>query len=387
MDEGLPYAQRIVVVLHDFVSGGTERVAIRLANEWASTGRDVSIFCGTEAGPTRHLVEAGVRVGSVRPATPRSLFSRYTLGSALADHVKDAPSDIVFAPGNFHLPVLARFVAIAGTDATTVCKLSNPVALATRIPLIRAIHARSLRALARPIDTLIAMSPALQAQAAWVLGRDDIGLGWEPILTDPGASPRAMGRERPTGRPFLLAAGRLEPQKNLGLALEAFARSSAASVADFVLLGEGSERKALTRLARRLGIVDRVRMPGYQEDIQEYLRQATALLLTSRYEGYPAILVEAVAAGVPVISTACSPAIPEILNPTLDTLVDADPDAFAAAIDRVMVNDFMRSALPPSELIARHQIKPAAAAYLRLLDEARVASLLLRHGSATTSQS
>ena len=120
-------AHRILVVLHDFSGGGTERVAIRLANQWARMGREVRIFCGTEAGPLRSLVEAQVFVEQADPILPRSLFSRIRLGFALAAAADRFQPDAVFAPGNFHLLAMAAFGLRDRSGAATLCKISNPL--------------------------------------------------------------------------------------------------------------------------------------------------------------------------------------------------------------------------------------------------------------------
>ncbi len=82
---------RILIVLHDFSGGGTERVAIRLANQWARMGRAVRIFCGTEAGPLRGLVDDAVSVEQADPVLPRARFSRIRLGIALARAAETLP--------------------------------------------------------------------------------------------------------------------------------------------------------------------------------------------------------------------------------------------------------------------------------------------------------
>lgn len=368
-----PVAARIAIVLHDFSGGGTERVAIRLANAWAEAGRSVTIVCGTEAGTARDLVGARVRVVRTDRACVRSLTSRSTLGRSLAGYVADNSQDVVFAPGNFHLPVLARFAAAGTSGATTICKLSNPLAFLGRSVTQRTIYEFALRRLVRAIDGLVAMSPVLRDEARKVLARADIAMAWEPILADHTVClPRCAAL---SARPTIVAAGRLEHQKNFALALDAFARSERARDARLVLFGEGSQAKALARRAQRLGIADRVVMPGYRAAIDGDLGCASAFLLTSRYEGYPAVLVEALAAGTPVIATRCSPAIEEIVGDCpASTIVRGDAGSLAAAIDAVLARGVAHSA-GSALLVARHSTAAAAAAYLQLLDATHAAAL------------
>ncbi len=102
-------------------------------------------------------------------------------------------------------------------------------------------------------------------------------------------------------RTKLLVVARLEPEKRVALALDAFAKS-APQDACLIIVGEGSERAALRRLAHELGITDRVFFEGSQ-DGSSYYSAADLVLVPSRYEGYGLVIVEALAAGKPVLST------------------------------------------------------------------------------------
>jgi len=101
--------------------------------------------------------------------------------------------------------------------------------------------------------------------------------------------------------PKLLYVGRLEAEKNVRLALEAFAKSAPEN-ACFIILGSGSKRVALGDAARDLGISLRVFFEG-EKTPDPYYKLADLVLLTSRYEGYPGVVAEALSAGKPVLST------------------------------------------------------------------------------------
>ncbi len=360
-------AKRILVAMHDFAGGGTERTAIRLANEWARRGRTVRIFCGFESGPTRALVSDVVQVREADPVLPRSLASRATLGLHLRREALLWQPDAIFGIGNFHIPVLAAYNAAGGSPAKTLCKLSNPLSLSGLTRLLAPFHAFGLRMLTKDIDALVAMSPALRDEACTVLKRPDVFLAPEPVLSGPPTA-RAAAHSTPKAPPLLVCAGRLEKQKNFSLALEAFAALPASRGARLAILGEGSQRQALERQARRLGVADRVHMPGHVADIGVWLQQATAFLSTSRYEGYPAVLIEAIASGVPVVTTASSPAIREIIDDMAHgEIVTSDPTALAMALDRWIRAP--ATASPEPGQLQRHRVEWAAGAYLRLLDD------------------
>ena len=153
----------------------------------------------------------------------------------------------------------------------------------------------------------------------------------------------------------------------------------AAADARLILLGEGRLRGALAARARRLGIEQRVAMPGYVDDIRAALDRARLCVISSDYEGYPAVAIEALAAGVPVVATDCSPAIHEILgDPRLGMIVPAgDAAALAVAIDA-------RLASVPANRRPRHggDRPPHRAGRRRLPRPVRPAGAMSEAGSA-----
>ena len=357
-------AARILIVLHDFSGGGTERVAIRLANQWAGMGRAVRIFCGTEAGPLRGLVDPAVFVEQADPVLPRAPLSRIRLGLALAAASGRFRPDAVFAPGNFHFLAIAAFGLRDRSGAATLCKISNPLARCDRRGLSGWLRRRVMRLLAARTDCLVAMSPALRAEAASMIPADRVAARWEPLI--PAArTPAGPRLERDPS--LIVAAGRLEPQKNFALAIEAMAHLSRWTDARLVILGEGSERAHLTQMIDRLGLHGRVTLQGHVRDVTPWLERAACYLMTSRYEGYPASLVEALASNVPAVVTPCSPALSEILPPgSLGGVTAPDAGAIAGALQTVLRRQRLQSVDPM--LLARHDEERAAASYLDLID-------------------
>lgn len=354
-------AARIGIVLHDFPAGGTERIAIRLANAWAEAGRAVTIFAGSAAGPALALVAPGVAIAAADPPIPRGRGSRFRLGRRLAGMIAERGVDALVCPGNFHLPVIR---AARRLPCAVIAKLSNPLRGRDRNALHRGGFALVMRLVARRIDRFVAMSPALATEARALLATP-VTVVDEPIL----AAPSAPHRRRAGGAPLILCAGRLVAQKDFALALAAFARLQRPA-ARIVVLGDGPERGPLERLATRLGIAGRVEFAGHVADIAPWLARADLLLLSSRFEGYPAVLVEALAAGVPVVATRCSPAIDEILaDPSFGRVAASTPEALAVAIESVLSADGVAEA-PRAALALRHAAAASAACWLAVLDDA-----------------
>lgn len=361
-------ARHIAIILHDFSTGGSERIAIRLANRWAAMGRRVTIVCGTETGNARALVGSGVAVRPCTPETIRSPWSRVQLGWRMARIIRDEAPDIVFSPGNFHLIILAflgrqRFAK----RPVFISKLSNPVRPKGLRRHMAWIADAAIRLAAAPADMLVAMSPSLLAEARSVFPVHAIAEIAEPILEDDLEAPH--GRVGYDPARLILCAARLAPQKDILTAIRAFAELPPALKARLLIVGEGPLRGRLEREAQRLGVASRVEMPGHVPDIAPYLARADLYLMSSHYEGYPAVLVEAIAAGVPIVTTDCSLALPEIFaSPELGSIVrQREPEAIAAAIAARL------SRPPPSpgaarQVTDRHKLGASAADYLALFD-------------------
>lgn len=134
--------------------------------------------------------------------------------------------------------------------------------------------------------------------------------------------------------PIILGVGRLTAQKRFDLLINAFALIDHTD-AQLVILGDGAERSRLIKLISFLGLSDRVTLLGFVTDVAEQYRQADLFVLTSRYEGLPAVVLEAMAANCPVLSTDCFAAARSLLeNAEGCGIVElADPAKLAKMID------------------------------------------------------
>jgi len=360
-----PTIRSIGLVLHDFPLGGTERIALRLARAWSERGIAVTLFVGEDKGPLRPMVPPGVRLVPADPAVPRGRHSRDRLGGAAAAHFAREPVDGLFVPGNFHWEIVPALARIPHRPAIVV-QISSPLRMTQRGWLRQFGFERRMRRLLRDADALVAMGALHEAQAEAILGRTTSTIIPLPALDDDRPVSPASGRT-------ILAAGRLIHQKGFDLLIDAFARLDDPA-ARLVIAGSGPEEAALARRIADRGLDGRIRLAGFIPDIRPLLDEARLFAMASRFEGYGAVILEALGAGRPVIATASTPAADDVLgDPASGIVVPVeDIDALAGAL-RTLLD---RPAPDPHRLartVDAYRIGAGADAYLACFERALAA--------------
>ena len=144
--------------------------------------------------------------------------------------------------------------------------------------------------------------------------------------------------DRPEDRPVLIAIGRLTEQKDYPTLFEAFRRLRHRPNPVLWIMGSGELETSLKQLAAELGIADRVVFQGFRRDVLAYAAAADLMVLSSAWEGFANVIVEAMAMGTPVVATDCEHGPGEIIADGVNgRLVPVgQPDALAAAIDDVL---------------------------------------------------
>lgn len=140
------------------------------------------------------------------------------------------------------------------------------------------------------------------------------------------------------GPPIVLSAGRLARVKDYPTLLRAFRQVSQNRDLCLIILGEGSWRKRLEKMIRKLGLQEKVSLPGWVSNPYAFMSRAAAFVLSSKNEGLPTVLIEAMACGCPCVSTNCPSGPAEILdNGRFGPLVPmGDDSALAAAMEQVL---------------------------------------------------
>lgn len=353
----------ILVVLHDLPLGGTERVALRLADAWAAAGCHVTLLCGAATGAQAGLVPDSIDLVECDPPIPRGLGSRKRLGQAVAKHLQEHPADLLFVPGNFHWSVSRDVAQALGEDRPTiVAQLSSPIFKYGRKGLKQLAFEIGARRRLRDVDAMVTLSPYTIHEVNRLLGRRITSAIPLPALGD------EIHDSRMASGKLIVAAGRLAPEKGYDVALKAFAKV-ADPEAHLAFVGDGPLRAELEALADSLGVRDRVTFAGYAPDIGPWLDRARMLLLSSWHEGFGAVIVEALGRGRPVVATDCTPAVRDLLwTPAHGQVVQTgDIDGLAAAL----TTELEVAAPDPMALVdavQSYRLTPVALAYLTLFE-------------------
>ena len=353
---------RIGIVIHDFALGGTERIAVRLAAAWVDLGAEVEIFCGSDRGPIRDLLDPRVTVAVAKRPISRGLWSVSKLATAAARHYARHHADGLFIPGNYHWPVVAAIAALpAASRPRIIAQISSALEKDQRGAVRQKLFERRMRGELAGADVVVALAGEAAHLARRILSQpvETIAL---PVLPDVAGGPCPV----PPDPPMILAAGRFVGQKDFVTLVEAFALLDHPT-ATLVIVGDGPQMQRVRARVKALGIGDRVTLAGYAPDIRPWLDQARLFVLSSRHEGYAAVIVEALAAGRPVVTTDCTPAAAELIDsPEVGMVVPiGDPPALAKAM-RAMLDQPAPDPQALARRVDRFRIGPIARAYFDL---------------------
>lgn len=301
------------ILLPSLAGGGAERAMLNLAGELVRRGRRVTLLLFAATGALAEQVPEGVSVevlGARRAATAALPLARWI----------DRRRPRVLLSVMLHTNMAASVgVKLARYRPRFVWSLQNlpGAVIAAMGPVKAAVLRAGLGRAVRVPDAIGAVSDGV-ARAFLELRpevAEKIVRLYNPVVDAARIRPR---RTRAEGEPpRLIAVGRLAPQKDYPLMLRAFARlrrDPAGNQAELMILGEGPLRAELEAMAATLGIADAVQMPGFVGDTGVWLDRSDIFVMSSAFEGLANVIPEAMAAGLPVVTTDWPPAAREVLG-------------------------------------------------------------------------
>jgi GalNAc-alpha-(1->4)-GalNAc-alpha-(1->3)-diNAcBac-PP-undecaprenol alpha-1,4-N-acetyl-D-galactosaminyltransferase len=350
---------RCTLIIHTLTSGGAERVMSRMANYWAERGWEITLLIFTDGKePPFYQLDPRINyrpldIAKVSTNPVAGIWNNLTSRKSLRTAIVESKPDVV----------------ISFLERTNVITI-----LATRslnIPLLVSVRNdpamlspgkmwEILRRWTYPFADRVVVQTERAGNYFPAKLKNRIVVMPNPVILPPTTMSEEIAN-LPTDR-SLIAIGRLTSQKGFDLLLQALAQLKDTHP-DWTLtiLGEGELRPQLESLRDQLGLKDRVDLPGRVKNPHEFLSQADIFIMSSRFEGFPNALCEAMVCGLPVISTDCPNGPREIIRDGVDGVLvpSEDVPALAAAMDRLMSDPELRKSLAAAapELAARFSLE------------------------------
>lgn len=360
---------RIAFILPSLRGGGAERVIINIALGLKKAGFEIDIVLVSKSGDYIDSIPSDIGLFDLNAS--RALTS---IPSLIAYIHKRKPHVLISSLPHINMVTIVS-VMFARTQPRTVIiehnTLSQSVEHATSIkgkvlPLF-------MRPLYRRSDRIVAVSKGVadDLSATLKLQRSKIQVIYNPVVTPILHSLSEEQQNHPwftTGEPpVILSIGRLTQAKGFDTLIHAFSIVRKQIRARLIILGEGKDRDTLETLIKNLNLCDDISLPGFVDNPYSFLRRSTVFVLSSLWEGLPTVLIEALACGVPVVSTDCPSGPREILDDGLwGTLVpENDKTALANGITDILTT----KQLPISRNAwSRFSLEKTIPHYVRLIE-------------------
>lgn len=306
--------RRIAFFVANLHGGGAERVAVNLLKGMSLRDIPLDLVLASAEGPYLNQVPKQVRIVDlaagrvVKAILPLSRYLRQEKPWVLLTHMNHVNV----------AAVLAR--ELAYTQTRLVLVEHNTLSVAKSKLLRSALVPPFMKLLYPRADAIVGVSKGAAQDLETQLGiaKGKVSVIYNPVvddeLIDKGKAPLDHPWFGEGSPPVFLAVGRLTQQKDFFTLIEAFELVRRQKLVRLIILGEGDDRNELEAMTARLGIAEDVSMPGFAENPYAYMSRASALVLSSRWEGLGVVLIEAMACGCPVIATDCPNGPSEILE-------------------------------------------------------------------------
>ncbi|HBH25596.1 MAG TPA: glycosyl transferase [Cytophagales bacterium] len=309
---------RIAIYIPSLRGGGAERVMVTLANAFVSSGYYVDLVVGKADGSYIKDVSEEVaivdldsrRVTTSLPGLVRYL--RRAKPNALLSAMVHANIIAIFA--NYIARSEIRLVVSEHNTLNSLLKTVSWLRREKWLPF-------AMRLMYPKTHGIVAVSKGVADELSMItnISREKIDVIYNPVVINYSFPPHTnritlhpwFGDDQP---PVILSAGRLTPQKDFTTLIYAFAKLLTKYQARLVIMGEGEQRNALEQLIQKLNISDKILLPGFVDNPREWMQCSSLFVLSSSWEGFGNVILEAMACGLPIVSTDCPSGPAEILE-------------------------------------------------------------------------
>lgn len=344
--------------------GGAQRSMLNLVREFRGKGIDATLVVAKRGGKAEDWLSADVPVLDLKAQRTRNALP--SLVRTLRTHAFDLHFSTMI-DANILSGIATRFLS---KKPKIIFRETNSQRARGDLGLFR----RSLISLTYPMaDRVIALSEGVRDELI-----EDLNLTAEQTVTihNPvrlNVPQTAQEAGRPFSGKYIVGAGRLTRQKNFHALVSTLPHLP--EDVHVVILGDGEDRESLLSLASTLGVGSRLHLPGFVSNPSFWFSNSELFVLSSRWEGFGHVIVEAMAAGTPVVSTDCPHGPRDIIDSGVNgTLVpNEDPQALAAAINQLLLSPELRKEFARKGRVAaeRFSSERIAQQYVDLFDQLR----------------
>jgi len=311
--------KKIALFVPTLSGGGAEKAMVNLAYGFLSAGLTVDFVIVKKAGPYINELPADLTIVELGvPHTSMALL-------ALRNYIRRAKPDVVLSAMNYANVVALWAKKFSRIKTMSVISEHSTLSAATQAPpnLRTRLVLSTLMRISYPLaDNIVAVSRGVADDLVKLcnMPEERIAVIPNPIRIDDilkkANEPIDHPWYRPGMSPVLLSVGRLHRTKDYPNLLQAFSLVRKNTNVRLIILGEGQERSHLLSLARQLNIAQDVDMPGFQKNPYNFMVQSKVFVLSSKFESFSNVLLEAIACGCPVVSTDCPHGPKEIFEMT-----------------------------------------------------------------------
>lgn len=346
--------RRIAIFLPSLVGGGAEKSMVRLANGLACRGVGVDLVLAKASGPYLPLVSRDVRIVDLQAWRVLSSLP------ALARYLRLERPDTMLSSLDYANIISLWARRLAGNPRRVVVNEQNTISITARQSrqLRQRLMPRLIKRFYPWADCIVGNSQGVVNDLRGIIGLADASITpipdtYNPDAHIPAETTAELSQEHlpappitgvphariemvynpivtpelqemvnacldhpwlePGQPPVLLAVGRLTAQKDFPTLIQALAQVRQSRPVRLMILGEGPDRQALEALVEELNLSEHVSLPGFVGNPYPYMARASVFILSSRWEGLPTVLIEALFCGVPVVATDCPSGPREIL--------------------------------------------------------------------------
>lgn len=344
---GRSQTQRVAFFLKTLATGGAQRVLLMIAKELAARGHEVDLVLVEKKGSM--VGDISEKLNVVRLGTTSNIRTRLSLlrlpfdtvrllllsgvilhklpeairaVARLEQYIRVRQPDAILTTLPANNLVTAWAASLSRVNLRVVVREANllsrhiantsgafwkliPVLVAKWYPQCSAVVPVSI-AVGEDLSRVAAIPPQLIKTINNGVDLDLVGRLAKHTIDEPWLLPGEP--------PIVIAVGRLDPQKDYPTLLQAFSLARSEKRLRLLILGDGGEKSNLQKMSKELGICEDVRFLGFVDNPYPFIAHASVFVLSSRWEGFPNVLLEALACGCPIVSTDCNSGPAEILD-------------------------------------------------------------------------